>query len=207
MEILGNLVASVAAFWGPLPYLMIFLLLLACGLGFPMPEDIVLFVAGLYCYEYSGNVYAMIAVCFIGVMLGDSIIFVLGAKYGRRLLQCKFFARVLHPERLGVVEKRLQKGSYVIFLARFMPGLRAPIFFTAGVLKLPFRVFIVRDGLAAVLSVPAIVYATYYYGENLDGVIRIIKQAEHGILGLILALFGIITVKWLISRRRSQSTS
>jgi membrane protein DedA with SNARE-associated domain len=204
---LGNAVAWVAGVWAPLPYLLVFVLLLACGLGLPMPEDITLFAAGLYCYEYSGNVYAMIAICFVGVMLGDSIIFALGAKYGRRLLQKPFFARVLHAERLASVEKRLKKGNYVIFLARFMPGLRAPIFFSAGVLKLPFRVFFFYDGIAALLSVPAIVYATYHYGEHVDRVIRVIQRLEYGILGLILVLFGIITVKWLIARKRSQSVS
>jgi membrane protein DedA with SNARE-associated domain len=207
VETLANIVASIAGVWAPLPYVFVFVLLLACGLGLPIPEDITLFVAGLYCYEYSGNVYAMIAICFVGVMLGDSIIFALGARYGRRLLQRKFFARVLHPERLGAVEKRLKKGNYVIFLARFMPGLRAPIFFSAGVLKLPFRVFFFYDGLAAVLSVPAIVYATYHYGAHVDRVIRVIQRLEYGILGLILVLFGIITVRWFILRRRSQSTS
>lgn len=207
VELLESLVGWIASAWGPLPYLFVFLLLLACGMGLPLPEDITLFAAGLFCYEYSGNVYAMIVICFIGVMLGDSVIFLLGSKYGRKLLQKKFFARVLHAERLETVERRLNKGNYVIFLARFMPGLRAPIFFSAGTLKLPFRVFFFYDGLAALLSVPAIVYATYYYGEEVDGVIRIIKRLEYGILGLILVLIGIITVKWYIGKRRSRPVS
>ena len=50
-------------------------------------------------------------------------------------------------------------ASFRAGLARFMPGLRAPIYFTAGTVGVKFHTFLFYDGLAALVSVPAIVPA------------------------------------------------
>ena len=88
-----------------------------------------------------------------------------------------------------------------------MPGLRAPIFFTAGTLKVPFRVFFGYDGAAALLSVPAIIGAVYYWGDSVDQVIRMIKKVENGIVFGILGLAVFFLIKWYAKKRRAQKTS
>src|SRR5690606_29469191 len=116
----------VSNFSGPEAYALIFAVLLACGLGVPIPEDITLFAAGYLAYEGAGNLWGMILVSFAGVMVGDSLIFFLGARYGQRLTRYWMFSRLLPPDRLEAVrEKFRQKGLKLLFAARFMPGLRA----------------------------------------------------------------------------------
>ena len=83
-----------------------------------------------------------------------------------------------------------------------MPGLRAPIYFTSGMLHLPFRIFIFFDGMAAAISVPAIVYTVFYFGHEVDEVVEIIKKVEHGILTTIFVIMFILTAKWYISYRK-----
>ena len=61
-----------------------------------------------------------------------------------------------------------------------MPGLRAPIFFSAGTLHLPYRIFVFYDGFAALISVPTIIGAVFYFGDELDKVVRVIQRIEHG---------------------------
>ena len=161
---LDHLFDFLLGFSGITPYVFVFLILLACGLGLPIPEDITLFAAGLLAYYEKANVYAMIGLSFVGVLLGDSIIFYLGAKYGRKITRFAFFRRFLTPERLTEVSKKLRKsGSKLIFAARFMPGLRAPIFFCSVLLHYPYRVFLFYDGLAALISVPLIIYIVYHF--------------------------------------------
>jgi membrane protein DedA with SNARE-associated domain len=190
-------------FHGPTPYFLIFGILLICGLGLPIPEDVTLFAAGLASYYGLTNLWVMIVVCFLGVILGDSIIFLLGAKYGRKLTKKWFFHKLLPDERLNSVGAQFRKrGNKLIFAARFMPGLRAPIFFSAGTLHLPYRVFFFYDGLAAFLSVPAIVGAVYYFGDDLDKVVRVIQRVEHGIIFVILGVVLTIIGKWYITHRR-----
>jgi len=168
-------------------YGAVFLILLACGLGLPIPEDITLFAAGVLAYNSLVDVYGMILVSLIGVMVGDSFTFLLGYHYGSKLVKKWPFSSFITESRLILLQGKLhEQGSKVIFAARFMPGMRAAIFFSAGTLKLPFRVFFFYDGSAALISVPAIIYATYYFGEHLAYVLSVIRKVEYGIVGIIV---------------------
>lgn len=200
---MDKLLGFVAGFTGVQSYMVVFFILLACGLGLPIPEDITLFAAGYMAYIGEANIWMMILVSFVGVMLGDSIIFFLGAHYGRRLTQKWFFAKLLPPERLDAVRERFnQKGLKLLFAARFMPGLRAPVFFSAGTFHIPYRKLLIYDGGAALLSVPAIVYTVYAFGHELDRVVAVIKKIEGGILAVIVLAILLVGAKWYISHRK-----
>ncbi|MGE0614413.1 MAG: DedA family protein [Bacteriovoracia bacterium] len=186
-------------------YLLLFGTLLACGFGLPVPEDIVLFGAGYYAHLFpeESNVFVMVLISLVGVLLGDSAIFYLGHKHGRKLVnRFWLFRKLLPPERLDMVQKKLHnQGNKVIFAARFMPGLRMPIFFSAGTLHLPFRIFFFYDGLASLISVPAIVYSVYYFGDEVDHIIKVIRRVEHGIIFVIISVALILTLKWYLNSR------
>lgn len=197
------LVEFLLNFYGPTPYLIVFGILLLCGLGLPIPEDITLFVGGVLAYYGLCDPLTMILVCFSGVMLGDSIMFGLGARYGRSITRKWFFHKMLPDERLDSVKARFNRwGNKLIFIARFMPGFRAAIFFSAGTFHLPFRVFFFYDGLAALLSVPAIIGAVYYFGDQLEYVIRVVKKMEHGIVLVVLLVTLSMAFKWYVTHRK-----
>jgi membrane protein DedA with SNARE-associated domain len=181
---------------GPVPYLIVLALLLACGFGLPMPEDVILFAAGMMSYYGAADVWVMVGVCFMGVVAGDSSVYLIGSFYGRRLRKTSLVKRLLPPARLRVVRKRLhEQGNKVIFAARFMPGLRAPVFFTSGTLHLPMRIFLFYDGLAALISVPTIVYATYFFGDHVDRVVRWVKRIQFGVVGTIVFIIAVLALK------------
>src|SRR5438045_637371 len=107
-------------FYGPVHYLIIFGVLLLCGFGLPVPEDITLIVAGVISYYGLTNVHLMVLIAFFGVMIGDSTIFFLGSKYGNKLTKTGPFSRVLTPDRLAAVKKRFKKrGNKILFADRF----------------------------------------------------------------------------------------
>jgi membrane protein DedA with SNARE-associated domain len=205
---MDGLVDFLLNFYGPTPYLVIFGILLACGLGLPIPEDITLFAAGLLSYYGLTEVWVTIGICFLGVILGDSIVFWLGAKYGRKLTKKWFFHKLLPDDRLNLVKRKFHdRGNKVIFAARFMPGLRAPIFFSAGTLHLPYRVFLFYDGTAALISVPLIIGAVYHFGDDIDKVVQVIQKVEHGIFVVIAAIIAAILAKWYIGHRKLKRTA
>jgi membrane protein DedA with SNARE-associated domain len=190
-------------FYGYEPYLIIFGILLACGLGLPIPEDITLIVAGALVYYRVCTLGGAIFVGLIGVLVGDSLMFWLGRHYGRKLTKKWIFHQLLPDERLDAVGKLLnERGDKLLFAARFMPGLRAPLFFSAGVLHLPFRKFFLYDGAAALLSVPAIIGVTYTFGDQLDSAVSLVKRAEYGILTVILLVITIGIGKWWLAKKR-----
>ncbi len=200
---MDRLVDFLLSFYGPTPYLVVLAILLACGFGLPLPEDITLFAAGLLTYYGVTKIGPMIAICLLGVLLGDTIVFWLGYHYGRKLTKRWFFHKILPDERLNYVSKQLNtKGTRLIFAARFMPGLRSPFFFSAGALHVPFRVFLFYDGLAALISVPTIIGAVYYFGDELDRVVRVIQRVEHGLAFGAFGLLFVMVGKWYLGHRK-----
>ena len=75
-------------------YVAIFGVLLACGLGFPMPEDILLFTMGYFAYNGLADLKYGILVCLAGVLIGDCTIYFLGYYYGSRLTKIKPFSKI-----------------------------------------------------------------------------------------------------------------
>lgn len=200
-----QLIEALRSLPGGMPYAGIFGILFACGLGLPIPEDITLFAGGMLSYYGVTNVYLMIAVGMAGVLVGDTFIFLMGQKFGPKLTRRWPFKKLLPQPRLKEVKKQLhERGKKVIFFARFMPGLRMPIYFTTGTLGIPFRTFFVLDGLASLLSVPLIVYTVFYFGDEVDWVIHLIQRVEHGIIGVALFFVILAVVKfWWKNKKQS----
>lgn len=189
-------------------YAAVFIALMACGLGLPLPEDITLFGAGVLAYYGKADVHWMVLLSMFSVLLGDSFIFYVGNRWGSKLRKRSPFNKVLSEERYQAAKEKFRlKGNRVIFAGRFMPGLRAPIFFTAGTLHLPYRVFLFYDGFAALISVPAIIYSIWYFGDQIDYVIGVIKRIEHGIVAVILLAVLVGVIKYYMNKSKLESAA
>lgn len=190
---------------GPLPYVAAFGVLLACGLGLPIPEDVTLFAIGLLSYYGLVDLKTSIAVCLVGVLSGDIMIYWIGHHYGVHLLKRGIFAKLLPHERMERVRQLFHKyGNKMIFMARFMPGLRAPAYFSAGSLHLPFRVFIFYDGMAAMISVPLLIGVIYHFGDHVDRAVKLVRRVQNGVAIVILVVAIFFVLKhYILNRRRS----
>lgn len=178
--------------------------LLGCGLGIPIPEDITLISAGLLAGMGNISLMGAFVVGFFGVLLGDIILFSIGKKYGRTILEMPFFRKIFTPQRIAKAEVRIHKNAhFVCFVARFLPGLRAPIYLTAGILKVSTFTFILQDSLAALLSVPIWIGLGFWVGGNLDLALQTAKEIQIYILAGILIL---ITGYLFFKKFRSDST-
>jgi membrane protein DedA with SNARE-associated domain len=189
------------------PYLIAFGVLLACGMGFPIPEDITLFAMGYLAYLELTDLKVSAIVCLFGVLAGDCCVYGMGRRYGESLINHPHLAKLLHAERMWHARGLFHRwGTRVIFAARFMPGLRAPVFFSAGALKLPFRVFLFFDGLAAVISVPLLLGTTWYFGDEIGQAITVAERVQFGVVFLILAVVAWLVLRHFMKRRRIRST-
>jgi membrane protein DedA with SNARE-associated domain len=166
-------------------------LLLLCGLGLPIPEDISLISAGYLAHLGTVDLHTVFLVCFASVLGGDALAFTLGRSFGTRILASRFGHRYFTPRRQRRVRAYFRTyGSRVVFVARFLPGLRFSIFLSAGMLHVKPHVFLIYDSLAALLSVPALVYSAWFFGNRIDQVVKWAKRSEYGILALVgIAVF------------------
>ena len=105
-------------------------------------------------------------------------------------------------------EKFEKYGVWVLFVARFLPGLRSPIFLTAGLTrKVPFWRFLLMDGLAALISVPIWVYLGYFGATNRDWLLTWVHRGQTGLLALIGIAAATLLGYWWIKRRRKAHAS
>lgn len=174
-------------------YFAVFLVLLICGFGVPIPEDITLVAGGIISGLGYTDVHVMFAVGMAGVLVGDGIMFTLGRVYGERVLRFRLISKVMTPERFEAVQEKFSKyGNWVLFVARFLPGLRSPIFLTAGMTRrVSYWRFLMMDGFAALISVPVWVYLGYFGARNRAWLMHVVHQGQAGIL-LLIALLGIV---------------
>jgi membrane protein DedA with SNARE-associated domain len=179
-------------------------ILLLCGLGVPIPEDISLISAGYLAHLGTVDLHTVFVVCFVAVLGGDSLAFGMGRIFGTRILASRFGHRYFNPKRQRRVRAYFRTyGSKVVFIARFLPGLRFSIFLSAGMLHVRPYVFIVYDSMAALLSVPFLVYLAYYFGGKIDLVVKWARRSEYGILALV-GLAGLFVAYKLYKKRRAR---
>lgn len=194
MAILHELIA----FFTSYGYIAVFLVLVMCGFGIPIPEDITLVAGGVICGLATEHldVQHMVVVSLIGVLVGDTTMFMLGRLLGPKVKHLPLLRRIFTENVYNRMQDKCHRyGNRILFVARFLPGLRATIFITAGISrKVSYLKFMVMDGLAAIISVPVWVYAGYYFAYDLDDLIAWVKHSEIFVIGAILLL----VVVWLI---------
>ncbi len=188
-----------------------FFVLIICGLGLPIPEDIVLIAAGVLSAREG---VPFIPVCFLmyfGIILGDSVVFILGSKVGLRVLKTRLGARLIGQNSVDRASDYIRRwGSPILFAARFMPGLRSPVFFTAGLLGFRYYRFLLLDSIAAIVSAPVFVYLGYWgyhrFENDFSEIENKIYEWQPMILSvaLLLSLFALL---FFLLRRRSLSTN
>lgn len=177
-------------------------ILLLCGLGLPIPEDITLIAGGYLAHLGTVEIHRVFLVCFVAVLGGDAIAFTMGRLFGTRILASRLAHRYFTARKQRRVRAYFRSyGSKVVFVARFLPGLRFSIFLSAGMLHVRPHVFLIYDSLAALLSVPVLVYSAWYFGDQIDHVLLWVKRSEYGILILVGAAALYVAIKLYRKRR------
>lgn len=197
------MLALLETFFVNFGYAAVFLVLVLCGFGVPIPEDVTLVAGGVISGLGFADVHMMVVVGMCGVLVGDGLMFMLGRWYGERILRFKLVARLMPPKRYAQVQQKFdQYGNRVLFVARFLPGLRSPIFLTAGMSgKVSFWQWLLMDGFAALISVPIWVYLGHYGAENKDWLMQQVHRFQHGLF-IVLAIGLVFLVYWWWKKRQ-----
>lgn len=181
-------------------YWAVLFVLIICGFGVPIPEDITLVSGGVIAglYPESVNSHLMLFVSMLGVLAGDSCMYWLGRIYGIKILRFRLMRKLVTLQRLKMVRDRFSRyGNRVLFVARFLPGLRAPIYMVAGITRrVSYLRFVLIDFCAAIISVPIWVYLGEFGARNLDWLHEQIQKGQMAIYVIIGVIALVLFVKW-----------
>ncbi|MDQ3472321.1 MAG: VTT domain-containing protein [Acidobacteriota bacterium] len=137
------------------------------ALGFFLPGDSLLVVAGLVAATGKLNVALLIGLLFVAAVVGDAVGYYTGARLGPRLFKKKK-SLLFRPSHLQKAHSFYEKyGGKTIVIARFVPIVRtfAPI--VAGAAEMPYRRFVLFNVAGGFLWVTTMVLGGYFLGSVL----------------------------------------
>lgn len=178
----------------------VFLLLMLTGIGIPLGEELVVIPAGILIGHGVLNGPMTAVYAYLGVLGADFLWFAICHQYGTPLLHKRWFKRVIHPRRLLQIKHELERrGTWVIVMARFIPGTRTPAITSAGVLHLAFWKFALAEAACCLVTVPLQLSLGYgiAVGVGTEQSADLIRSLIGGVV-LILAI--LICLAWWRAR-------
>ena len=167
--------------------------------GIPLPGETILLMASFLAYsEHDLRLPWIIAVATVVTTVGGSLGYALGQYGGRPLLER--YQRVFRIRQATVVRGEglfAKYGSVTIFFARFVFGLRLIAGPLAGVLRMPWRKFLVWNFLGATAWVTVISGAGYLFGQHWGRLERAVQRFDAGV-----AIVVVLVVAGLWRRKR-----
>jgi membrane protein DedA with SNARE-associated domain len=186
----------------PSSYLGFFLFIALTGCGLPIPEEAAIVVAGVLSSQNQLDWHIAFAVCLAGAVVGDTCMYAIGYRWGHGIFTSHpRFAKLFASENEQQFQKAVEAHALkVMLLARFLVGIRAPVYVMTGVVRLPFRRFLVYDVISAALVVAVVFGLSYLFGEQ---VTEWVKHAEtRATIIVVLVVIAVLAI--LYYRNREQ---
>lgn len=163
---------------------------------------------GLLVAKGAIHLIGALTVGYAGVLSGDMALYTIGRKVGRKALSHPRLSKLISPATLEKTSARFQRfGAGAVFAARFVAGTRIATFLSAGVLGVPFRRFILADGLAALITVPALVLFARASAEKLAHSPNMLAPVRTVILSAVGVIVAVLLLRWAWQRFQARRKS
>lgn len=162
----------------PLPSFARHAVLALLALATLVSEDLACIGAGALAAQGRIGLLEASLACFVGIYVGDILLFLAGRLVGRRALRVaplRWFLAEVDVERAARWFE--SRGAAAIFLSRFLPGTRLPTYFAAGALGASFWRFALYFALAAGLWTPILVWIASRLGGELLHNVELFRDA------------------------------
>lgn len=139
-------------------------------LGFILPGDSLIFLAGLLASQGFFNIYELIVVVFLTATIGDSTGYFIGRKLGRKVFQegNKF---IFNPNNLHKTEAFFDRhGKSTFIFQRFIPIIRAFAPLLGGVGEMEYQTFLVYDIIGCAFWSFSVTILGYFLGTTIPNI-------------------------------------
>jgi membrane protein DedA with SNARE-associated domain len=171
------------------------------SLGIPLPGEIVLVSASLLSsrHELDVSPLGVAVAASIGAIVGDSIGYMIGRRYGMSLFAWlgRRFPRHFGPGHVKVAERLFARwGVWAVFFGRFVALLRIFAGPLAGALKMPYYKFLAANVTGGIVWAVGTTFAIYYLGIIAETWLK-----RFSWIGLVVALLVGLAIAWYTRRR------
>jgi membrane protein DedA with SNARE-associated domain len=184
--------------WG---YWTVPAVLLLENAGVPVPGETVLLFASFLAYDEGElRLPYLILLGIAACTVGDNLGYLIGRRGGRPLLDRYQHIFRIRDRTIRRGERLFERhGHIAIFFARFIFGLRIIAGPLAGVLRMPWRQFVLFNFLGAAVWVTAVSLAGYFFGSQWDTLVHVI-----GRVNLIIVIVALAVVVFVWHRYRAR---
>jgi len=181
-------------------YVLVFVVVLAESVGLPVPAAVALVAGGAAAASGALSVTKLLLLAVTAMLLGDSLLFVLGRSMGWSLLGflCKLS---VNPETciLRSAESFYKRGKITLLFAKFIPGINTMAPPLAGSMKMPVPTFVRLDLAGASLYALAYAGLGFLFRDFLASMMRGFQAAGHAVEAVtVIALIGYAAYRvWL----------
>ena len=173
-------------------------------LGFFLPGDSLLFIAGAYAAQTRSplNIGVLLVLLCVAAIAGDATGYLLGRKLGPELFK-RPDSRVFKRDHLIKTQAFYEKhGPKTIVLARFVPIVRTFAPTIAGIAAMPYRLFATYNVMGGIGWVAAMLLAGYFLG----GVEVVKNNLEKVTIGIVFVSILPMIVHFLQERKTKTTT-
>ena len=172
--------------------------------GLPLPGETILLLASFLAYsEHRLSLPYLILVGISAATLGDNLGFAIGSYGGRPPAGALSKDLRIRPNVIARGEELFARyGAATIFVARFIAGMRIVAGPLAGVLRMPWRKFLLFNFLGAVLWVNVIAGVGYLFGKHWEALVDLVQDAN---LAIAIVVVILALLYWWRKRRADTS--
>jgi membrane protein DedA with SNARE-associated domain/membrane-associated phospholipid phosphatase len=181
---------------GPVALVLVFAIAMAEGgllVGLFLPGEAPLIIAGVLAYQGRVHLAAVLIAASLGAVMGDSIGYWLGRRYGSKL-ETTGLGRRIGEQRWEKSRAYVrERGGKAVFFGRFVSIFRTLAPPVAGSAHMPYRRFLVWNVPAAVIFAIGLVMAGYLAGSSWHLLEEYLGQASL-VIGIIVVVLVVVVV-------------
>jgi undecaprenyl-diphosphatase len=204
---MSGLLDTVARLASPWAYIVLGLLAAAesaAFVGLAIPGETAMLFGGFLAHQGRVSLGVMMAAGAIGAVVGDSVGYEIGRRFGEPLKHSRLGRRV-GQHRWAKAEAYLrEKGGRAVFLGRFIGVLRALVPALAGMSRMPYRTFLPWNLAGGVIWAPGFVLLGYLAGSSYQRVEQIAGRASLLLLLVVVAVAAMVVAARWVARHPDQ---
>jgi len=181
------------------------------AIGFFLPGDSLLVVAGLFAAAGKLNLALLMITLFVAAVVGDAVGYYSGKRVGPAIFN-RPKSRLFNPKHLKKAHEFYEKhGGKTIIIARFVPIVRtfAPI--VAGAADMSYRQFVTYNVVGGFAWVMSMLLAGYFLGGLVEQFVRNVFGVEGFLLEdhidkvvIVVVFLSILPIIWEFIKARRE---
>jgi membrane protein DedA with SNARE-associated domain len=191
-----------------LVYLFLFINSLFESLFPPYPSDAFVLVFAFLAGQGYFNPYLIYLFVISGAICGIMILYYIGKNKGDVLIEFltrSFLGKIFPIKMIEKAKKKYVKyGDLIVFLNRFLPGMRAPICFAAGIVKINSKKVFLYSLMSVLIWNLFLVMAGFYIGSTWDEAAEFLKNYNIIVTLIFIPILIIFAIIYFKKRKKIQ---